>query len=891
MCSSDLNDEDCHKRYGGDSSNSLVSRVSGPFHAPGQNSSLEVNFGFGPMSPHRLVRPSVDLGFASCYIAQRALENPDSSQCCPDDILESQESMLELEDEKDESQDVKIRSGETFEIRMSNSSRQSQEKIKSDAVNPVDGTATFEMSTASEEPMDDTSQPIYISNKGGPADVTSIFLKNQAQNHDGNSPLSQSDSTCIPDPDTKETPVNLLDINVSDEKPSCIQCAMKQGYGEAKCSQTFEGPTKFAYKTTDESETPVDYGYGDTIHASEEREEAGRGLPPIRQLRRSLSFDGEKNHDNFGESALPSCPKIRGRRASLSNGSPSIQNEVSSVAMHNGSRRFSVVSPGGIGARLFRSQSRRMSTGNPFISQQLLSKPHKARSRVSPLELTMKKTEILARSMARRRGTLVHIAAGNGSKKAGEYPPKINDLIKFSLEELWKRRRRTPVEQEEIDRKANELFPKTRKKVARRVSTDTATNKAKAERLGQAMRRCSLDTIEEDCRLRVEFLEENTILGKKIFRIAATRIQARVRAYLHRSHYLVRLLERRWAKIEYEKIQDVHRVDRKLKSRKRVHKRKVLDAMKELAEQAIKARKLTDHLKSENNNIKDQNARLQQLCYKLRKINGHMEKTLKTHNKNFRSMWEFVEKMKMKKRRIEDKVKKYESRIELHHKNMDILQKRMDSEVKRKEGLMNTIRGIATTITTKSSNVKLKELVHIMADGKPMDEELLAEIEEEEEDIGDEEFDLGKSQDFDFLCETFHETFVSLDMEENDETDDEGFLLALSMDDNSTISDVSSIESDMEDSAEGLDFAPEGGDDGIVSVYEEILVDDEDESVGRPRMTDTDEGEIIEEIIEEVISDDEYIIEEVIVSSDEEDDDDDFSCQSSVYIDQGSIIM
>jgi len=211
--------------------------------------------------------------------------------------------------------------------------------------------------------------------------------------------------------------------------------------------------------------------------------------------------------------------------------------------------------------------------------------------------------------------------------------------------------------------------------------------------------------------------------------------------------------------------------------------------------------------------------------------------------------------------------------------------------VKRKEGLMNTIRGIATTITTKSSNVKLKELVHIMADGKPMDEELLAEIEEEEEDIGDEEFDLGKSQDFDFLCETFHETFVSLDMEENDETDDEGFLLALSMDDNSTISDVSSIESDMEDSAEGLDFAPEGGDDGIVSVYEEILVDDEDESVGRPRMTDTDEGEIIEEIIEEVISDDEYIIEEVIVSSDEEDDDDDFSCQSSVYIDQGSIIM
>eukprot|EP00977_Amphora_coffeiformis_P008572 scaffold1940_cov149-Amphora_coffeaeformis.AAC.5 len=901
-------DEEFYKNHGGDSSSSSVSHVGGSFRALGHNSLSEVNFGFGPMSPHRVVRPSFDIGLGSCYTVSRALATPDGSQCCPDDILEAQKSMLIVEDEEDEHGVVKEISietsgpakmlepeqqGKSGTVKKFDNPGQLQESATRNPMRPGETdkngerNISFQRNSAGAEQMDGTCPSKHLGNEGSPVNVISDVSKIDVGEQDNarTGQLHAIDTSVL---DVVEAGVDSPDQNVSQDKPSSDHDFIDHGCGETKSSELVEDPTDYGYKTADKSEAPVDYGYGNTTHVSGQREEAEAALPHTRQRRRSLSFDGEESRDKINETALPGHPKLRGRRASLSIGSPSTENGVSSAAIKYGSRRLSMASLGGDGTRLFRSQSRRLSTGNPFISQQLLSKPHMARSRVSPLELTMKKTEIMARSMARRRGTLVHIATGKGAKKTEDLPHKINDLIKFSLEELWKRRRRTPAQQNEIDRKADELFPKREEKLTRRASMDAPFTHVIADDRGTAVRRGSLDSIEKVCWLRADFLEENARLGEKIFRVAATRIQARVRAYLQRSHFRIRLLERRWAKIEYKKIQQIGKIEKKLKSRKRVHKRKVLNAMKELAEQASKARKLTDHLKSENNNIKDQNARLQQLCFKLRKINGHMEKTLKTHNKNFRSMWEFVEKMKIKKKRIEDKVKKYESRIELHQKNIDIVQNRIDSEVKRKEGLVNTIRNIATAITVKSSNKKLKELVDMMSEGKPVDEKLLAEIEEEKEDMDDEEFDLGKSQDFDFLCETFHEAFVSVDVED-EETVDEGFLLALSMDDNSTISDVSSIGSDMDDSA---DFANDGGDDAVVSVYEEVVVDDEDESVVQPNMTAAQGGEFIEEIIEEVISDDEYIIEEVIVSSDEEDgDDDDFSCQSSVYIDQGSIIM
>ena len=251
-------------------------------------------------------------------------------------------------------------------------------------------------------------------------------------------------------------------------------------------------------------------------------------------------------------------------------------------------------------------------------------------------------------------------------------------------------------------------------------------------------------------------------------------------------------------------------------------------------------------------------------------------------------MWEFVEKMKNKKKRIEDKVKRYETRIDMHMSNLEMVQKRIDAEEAHKNILVDTMHRIAMTIAVKSNNVKLKVLVEMAADGHPVDEELLGEIGDEEDDIGDEEFDLNKSFNHDILCENFHKSFA---MEDDDETVDEGFLLALSMDDNSTISDVSSVHSDMEDSAfNGSGFCLDDG----TSVYEEVVVDDDEEDdVGHSqRLVQEGEEEIFEEIIEEVVSDDEYVFEEVLVTDDEDDEEDDCgSCESSVYVDQGSIIM
>ena len=528
--------------------------------------------------------------------------------------------------------------------------------------------------------------------------------------------------------------------------------------------------------------------------------------------------------------------------------------------------------------------ARRMS--NPFISDQFVSSRQLMRSRVTPLELNMKKTMIVARGMARRRGTLLHdIGALGRATIPEELPHDINDKIKFSLKDLWKRRRRTAAEQKKIEDKANKLFPKKKDGLTRRGSF-AAGSQVERTPGTQERRRLSMSAILAESHVRCSFLEEFSVLGEKVHRIAATRIQAQVRAYLGQSHYRIKQLENRWAKIEYEKIQEISRIEKKNRARKKAHKKKTVKALEDLAEQAVKARKLTDHLKRENRKIKDQNARLQQLCFKLRKINGHMEKTIGIHNKNFRSMWEFVEKMKNKKRRIEEKVKRYEARIDQHTKNVEVVQKRIDAEIVHKNILVDTLQRFATTIAIKSSNLKLKVLVEMVAEGHPVDEELLDEIGDEEEDIDDEEFDLHKSFNHDVLCETFHKSFA---MEDDEETVDEGFLLALSMDDNSTISDVSSVYSDMEDTS----FTNGGyGDDGT-SVYEEVLVDDGEDDVGHSqRLVEEGEEEIIEEIIEEVISDDEYVFEEVLVTDDEDEDEDDaFSCQSSVYVDQGSIIM
>lgn len=537
----------------------------------------------------------------------------------------------------------------------------------------------------------------------------------------------------------------------------------------------------------------------------------------------------------------------------------------------------------GHGARKYRA--RRMSmTGAGKAHSSTNFDPHRSnqfscnplmRTRVSALDLNMKRTEIKAKAMARRRGTLLH-TIGNPARSMA------HELIKFSLEDLWKsKKRRSPKEQQAIDKKANELFPKNR--LMRRMSAADSLSMVNCAAINPRTfkRQGSLNSIGRTSRVSMHFLEKFWSFGKKICNVAATRIQARVRCYLHLSQYRLKQLERRWARIEYEKLKEIARIKKKTRAKKKAYKKRILQNLEELAEHALKARKLTDHLKRENLKIKDQNARLQQLCFKLRKVNNHMEKTMAVHNKNFRSMWEFVEKMKNKKKRIEVKVNRYQSRIEQQEKNVNAIQVRLDAEIRHKNHLVSSMHNIASMITARSSNEKLKELVEAVAHGGTMDAALLAEIDEDEGF----EFNAAKSQEFDALCVTFHDTFV---VEEDEETVDDGFLLALSWDDNSTISDVSSAYGDLDDES-FTEFAGDGHTerdcDEATSVYEEVIIEDEDDN--------SCSDEVIEEIIEEEVSDGSVI--EVVVESEEEEGEeecsDDFSCQSSVWVDPGSIIM
>lgn len=633
----------------------------------------------------------------------------------------------------------------------------------------------------------------------------------------------------------------------------------------------------------EETEAPIDYGYERTSYRIPAAEPTT--LRTSQSMRRDLS--PHESLERGGRQSLSTATSFRFAKKQTRHLSMLGSSTHSCGSNRNQTRRISMAGTHAI-------EARRMS--NPFIAEQFRASKQLMRSRVTPLELNMKKTMIVARGMARRRGTLLHDIGAhrrNSTTAPEELPHQINDKIKFSLRDLWKRRKRSKAEQKRIDEKANKMFPAKQKIVARRASY-TITSQAPKTSPSLERRRRSMSTIQVEARVRFAFLEEFSTLAEKVHCVAATRIQARVRAFLQQSHYRIHRLERRLARIDYERIQEICIISKKTKARKKAHKKKTQKALADLAEQAARARKLTDHLKRENVKIKDQNQRLQQLSFKMRKINMHMEKTLTTHNKNFRSMWEFVEKMKNKKKRIQGKVKRYESRIENHTKHIEVVQKRIDSEAVHKNILVETLQRVATTVAVKSSNEKLRVLVEMVADGQPMDEELLELIGDDEDDIDDAEYDLHKSYDHDMLCETFHKSFVmDVMMDDDEESTDEGFLLALSNDDNSTISDVSSVYSDMEDTSfteDGIKF------DEDTAVHEKIVATD-DEDCGmrlQQKMVENGEEEIFEEIIEEVLSDDEYIIEEVSVSSDEDgedDNEDDLSCESSVWVDQGSIIM
>jgi hypothetical protein len=459
-----------------------------------------------------------------------------------------------------------------------------------------------------------------------------------------------------------------------------------------------------------------------------------------------------------------------------------------------------------------------------------------------------------------------------------DLPHRMDDLIRFSLEDLWKRNRRTAQEQTAIDRKARQLFP-PRSRIYRRASVAVAVPPTTTAPRCRVERRPSMSSIQKTSRLRFTFLKQFWSLGERICNSAATRIQAHMRGYLRRGHYRILVLQRTWARITYEKMQGVRKIGKKTKARKKVYRKKTAQELDEIAEQAKKARKVTDHLKRENRKIKDQNQRLQQLCYNLKKVNGHMEKTIGIHNKNFRSMWEFHEKMKNKKARIEDKVARYEARIETQTKNLEAYRVQSMVEIAHKDLLARTLEIIARTVAARSQNERIVRLVEMIAGGETVEDAFLAEIDAHEHDMEhDEEWLPQRQANYDHLAQSFHDTFV-FDSDDEESVGNDGFFLDLEQDDASSISDVSSVVSDFDESSVKemeVSASAATGKEGYVEV--EVI----DEHGNR-------RTEFVCE--EELLDDSEY---EIVVSSDDDDDDDAtgiFSCQSSVYVDQGSIIL
>ena len=655
------------------------------------------------------------------------------------------------------------------------------------------------------------------------------------------------------------------------------------------------------------------YGYGDQSQSSPLIRSKKVGASP-RVRRQSMSSAGSpKNHGTSSPPGNPSSPSTRSlhRHKSMTT---SPMPSLSPRSPRRGSA--SPVSNTSVGAmtKLFESQS--------FLRSPRIQK------RVCPLDLNMKKTEIVARRMARRRGTLMHQIIGQPQRD--QLLDHIKNRIKWSLEEHLQKNRRTTAEQQKLDAKASVLFP-TRGKPKRRHSVKAHGCRTILANNTNTARRKSLSHVQEASQIRHEFLQAHWSLGEKIWNKAATVIQARMRTFRQQSYYRITRLNIQLAGIEKAKIIELDQIRKKTRQRNKVFRKKYAKSLQELAVQAAKAEKLKEHLKRENVNIRDQNARLQEVCFRLQEINRRLERTNQKHMHNCNAMSKFVVKVELKKRRIEAKMKQYEAQIDLLKRNMEIVQSQTELEKNDKARIAQTLHSIASTVAAKSSNARLKELLKLAAAGKSFDDLAVnqlvpEELETNDTDLGSTVSEEGRQVEatlenvpdekvVDDALRTDIENVPKegganvFDDDEND-SDDESFLLTFTMDDHSDISDVSSVESNvqqvhgMHESITECGYVTEQGRKGSdsVSMYTEVVVEDEtDSQINDERWVDSQglefEGVVYEEIIEEEVVEEEGSIIEIVVSSDEDSgdqedaSDDDFSDDSSVYVDRGSIIM
>lgn len=415
-------------------------------------------------------------------------------------------------------------------------------------------------------------------------------------------------------------------------------------------------------------------------------------------------------------------------------------------------------------------------------------------------------------------------------------------------------------------------------------------------------------------KLKPSFVSANQAIHGAIQRIAAIKIQARMRAYSHRCHYKISVLQRRLACSTKKHLVAVGEIQRQVQRNMQHFKDKKERHEQERAMNAINAQKFIDYLKRENENIRLQNDKLQCLSNHMGNLNGKIEQTTELHNKNFQTMKNASEKMRLKGKKIEDKCARYKTRLDRQTANLTATRAHILSETRQRKILETAIVRLVEEMEERCTDEALVKLVSLMSDGDYDEENNVAEtVAAEDQKSGAPGKSSCSKENLECSSDEMAAEEAPAAMEasaaagvNNEEC--EGFMLAFCVsDDASEISDVSSF--------------PDGEDieDASVCSYLEVLVDKDmeagmkwaskieldmglltttttdrqgDECMGS-RAAHFDEYTVQEESIHgrtvHTIFD-EYTVHESVVDDDNLDDL--LSCQSSVWVgDTRSIIL
>lgn len=340
---------------------------------------------------------------------------------------------------------------------------------------------------------------------------------------------------------------------------------------------------------------------------------------------------------------------------------------------------------------------------------------------------------------------------------------------------------------------------------------------------------------------------------------AATRIQAFARGIAPRLRHHIRKLEHELQVIEQKRKADIMLLQLSKWREMESLRNQLEEQRKKFAEENPQI--VIDTLKEENSKLEEEISRLQSMQLQMKMMREMTDQTLRVQNHNFETVQSAVNTLNEKFVKLTRKQERYEEQIDLRTGELEELGARINYETTLRQAREKTVNGIVELVEARCEDETLVDIIVAMSNGEYPDEEghELFEVIEEEEIFEEEES---------MRSMTLHRAFApEPEPERKVSRTASGFELSFALtdfeDDISVLGDSTHHAADFPDpdSLKASNFT------GLGALHQDY--DD-----------DLSGDEFMEEIIEEETVGDEDESEELLTSD-----------ESSVYVENHSIIL